>query len=276
MALAISCAAVLQVSLPTFRRNNIAAPESGRVLCHEHRRSTRRCATVLEMKEGPSGSAIRSLIPSHRKLLWPKATVVSVVPLDGDYLSPSALERAYQLACKAVQLDANLPQAHDQLGHVLCKARENAAALGAFERAMALNPNFTDWRFGEALVYAGDPARAIDAIERHMRLDPFYAPLAPGFLGLAYYMLKQYSQALLLLQECVSRMPNSRPGHCLLPATYAQLGNTEKARAEVAEVLRIEPKYTIEGTQARLSGFKRTEDAERYFDGLRKAGLPER
>jgi hypothetical protein len=30
------------------------------------------------MKEGPSGSAIRSLIPSHRKLLWSKVTVVSV------------------------------------------------------------------------------------------------------------------------------------------------------------------------------------------------------
>jgi hypothetical protein len=30
------------------------------------------------MKEGPSGSAIRSLIPSHRKLLWSKATVVNV------------------------------------------------------------------------------------------------------------------------------------------------------------------------------------------------------
>jgi hypothetical protein len=28
-------------------------------LCHEYRRSTRRCATVREMKEGPSRSAIR-------------------------------------------------------------------------------------------------------------------------------------------------------------------------------------------------------------------------
>ena len=42
------------------------------VLCHEHRRSTRRCATVLEMKEGPSGSTIRSLIPSHRERLQPR------------------------------------------------------------------------------------------------------------------------------------------------------------------------------------------------------------
>ena len=199
-----------------------------------------------------------------------------IISLDGDYLNPAALERAYQLACKAVQLDPNLPQAHAQLGHVLCRRREHEAALAAFERAMALNPNFTDWRFGEALVFAGDPARAIEAVERHMRVDPFYVPLAPGFLGLAHYMLKQYSQALPRLQECVSRMPNSRAGHCWLAATYAQLGNIEKARAEAAEALRIEPKYTIEGTQARLSGFKRTEDAEHFFDGLRKAGLPER
>jgi DNA-3-methyladenine glycosylase len=49
-----------------------------RVLCHEYRRSKRRCATVREMKEGPSGSAIRSLIPSHRERLWSKAMVVSV------------------------------------------------------------------------------------------------------------------------------------------------------------------------------------------------------
>src|SRR5262245_59642421 len=49
-----------------------------------------------------------------------------------------------------------------------------------------------------------------------------------------------------------------------------------RSRAEAAEVLRIEPKYTIQGTQARISCFKRQEDTEHYFDGLRKAGLPER
>ena len=53
------------------------------VLCHEHRRSKRRCATVREMKEGPSGSAIRSLIPSHRELLRSKAMVVSVAEMSG-------------------------------------------------------------------------------------------------------------------------------------------------------------------------------------------------
>ena len=72
---------------------------------------------------------------------------------------------------------------------------------------------------------------------------------------------------------CLSATGAAR--ECWLAATCGQLGNIEKARAEAAEALRIEPKYTIERTPARLS-FKRTEDAEHFFDGLRKAGLPER
>jgi hypothetical protein len=35
------------------------ASHSDSTVCHEHRREYRRCATVREMKEGPSGSAIR-------------------------------------------------------------------------------------------------------------------------------------------------------------------------------------------------------------------------
>ena len=40
-------------------------------------------ATVREMKEGPPGSAIRSLIPSHRELLRSRAVVVSVTETSG-------------------------------------------------------------------------------------------------------------------------------------------------------------------------------------------------
>ena len=41
------------------------------------------CVTVREMKEGPSGSAIMSLIPSHCKLLSSKAMVVNVAEKSG-------------------------------------------------------------------------------------------------------------------------------------------------------------------------------------------------
>ena len=45
------------------------------------------------MKEGPSGSAIRSLIPSHRELLRSKAVVVSVAENVGTMIPAGKVER---------------------------------------------------------------------------------------------------------------------------------------------------------------------------------------
>ena len=196
--------------------------------------------------------------------------------LDNEYLDPAALERAYQLASKAAQLDPNLPQAHAEFGYVLAFKHQHDRSIVEFQRAVALNPNFTDWRFPFALVLVRESAKAIQISESHMQLDPFYSALAPGFLGLAHYMLGQYAEAVPPLRECVSRAPNYRAGRTMLAAAYAQLGQLEEARAEAAATLRIQPKYTIEGTFRRVSAFKYAEDAEHFVDGLRKAGLPER
>jgi adenylate cyclase len=66
-----------------------------------------------------------------------------------------------------------------------------------------------------------------------------------------------------------------RIGHLWLAATCAQLGQIEEARAAAAEVLRIEPKWTNLGTGAAIHIFRRPEDPEHLWDGLRKAGLPD-
>jgi adenylate cyclase len=196
--------------------------------------------------------------------------------LDEDHLSPTALERAHRLAWKAVQLDPNLPIAHAHLGAVLTFEGQHDQSVAEFEKAIALNPNFTDWRFGTTLLRAGEPERAIQVLETHMRYDPFYVPSVPGTLGIARYFLKEYSEALPLLREFASRVPNVSQGHMWLAANLAQLGQLDEARAEAAEVLRLDPKYTIDGTQRRLALFKRPEDVEHFLDGLRNAGLPEK
>jgi adenylate cyclase len=77
------------------------------------------------------------------------------------------------------------------------------------------------------------------------------------------------------LRECISRSPNARAARSVLAATYARLGRNEEARAEAAEVLRIDPHYRIGKTQKKLSPFKSSEHEQHLFDGLRKAGLPE-
>ena len=198
-----------------------------------------------------------------------------VEPLDADYGKPESLDRAHQLALRAIQLDPNLPEAHSRLGMVLIRRREHSAGIAAFERAQELNPNFTDFSIAHSLVLAGEPARAVEAAGRHMRLDPFHAPLVPASLGMAHYMLRAYSQALPPLRECAARAPNMRIGHLWLAATCAQLGKLDEARAAATEVLRIEPQWTNLGTGVAIYVFRRPEDAEHLLDGLRKAGLPD-
>src|SRR5262245_27692847 len=76
-----------------------------------------------------------------------------------------------------------------------------------------------------------------------------------------------------------AKPPNSweahgRGGHMWLAATHGQLGQLEEARAEAAEVLRLQPNYTITANRM-VMAFKSTKDDNHFFDGLRKAGLPE-
>src|SRR5262249_32670523 len=195
-------------------------------------------------------------------------------PLDGDYLSAAALDRALELAETAVHLAPCLPQARAQHGQVLLFKRRHDAAIAEFERAFALNPNFIDYRYAQALTYAGEPARAIEILEANIRLDPFQPVVAFGWLGLANYMLKRYGEAERWFREYASRLPNVQWPHVWLACAYAQSGQLDEARAEAAAVLRINPGFTI-ASWKRLLVHKDPKDAEHRIDGARKAGLPE-
>jgi adenylate cyclase len=197
-------------------------------------------------------------------------------PHDGDYLSAAALDRAFELAETAVHLEARLPQARAQLGFVLLLKRRHDAAIAEFKRAFALNPNFVDPRFAAALMFAGEPARAIEVLEANAHLDPLQPNMFAftGVMGWANYMLKRHGEAVHWLSECVSRLSSLQWPHLVLAAAYAQSGELEEARAQAAQVLRINPGFAIEGYK-RLLPYKDPKDLEHHIDGLRKAGLPE-
>ena len=193
---------------------------------------------------------------------------------DDDRPWTAAIEAAYRSAREAVRLAPNLSDAHVALGWALSYMRQHEAAITEFERATQLNPNSTDYHSAFALLVAGEPARAIQTLEAHMRLDPFYQPRTTAMLGFAYYLLGRYLDALPHLQEAASRAPNHGHSRRYLAATYAQLGQLDRARDEAAEALRIEPWFTInQGIFATIC--KRPEDAEHFSKGLRKAGFPE-
>lgn len=198
-----------------------------------------------------------------------------VNPLDGDHRKPATIEQAHKLATSAVRSDPNLPSAHGALGYVLTYMRRHDDALAEYDRAFDLNRSFTDWTYALALVYAGEPAKAIETVRSLARLDPFLPPVAFGFQGFAHFMLGRYAEALAPLRECVRRAPNFRGGHFWLAATNAMLGNADAARGEAAEVLRIEPGYTISGSSLPLAAFRNPEHLQHWLQGLRAAGFPE-
>jgi adenylate cyclase len=196
-------------------------------------------------------------------------------PADGDYANAAALEQGYAFAQKAVQIDPYLPQAHAQLGMVLIWKRRHEAAIASFERAISLNPNFSDWRFIAGLMFAGESERALTVSDAYLRLDPFHPASALLYIGAALLMLRKHSDAVVPLLNAASRSPNTRGAYALLSATYAHLGQLEDARAAASDVLRIEPDYTIGRHRGVFAPFRKPEDAEHLFNGLRKAGLPE-
>jgi adenylate cyclase len=232
----------------------------------EHLLETRR-HLAASLKVDPKYARAYSLLASTHRVAW-------LNPVNEEYLSPSTLDRAISLARTAIEFDPNLPEAYAELAYNIIRKGDFDAATVAAERVIALNPNFADYRLAMVSLLVGDLTKAIDIGKTQMRLDPFHPHFAPLMVGEAYYLLKQYREAQRWLGESTGRAPNHQYGHAFLAATYAQLGQLKDAHAEAAEVLRLNPKYSI-GTQKQVSVLKRAEDVAHLLDGLRKAGLPE-
>jgi tetratricopeptide (TPR) repeat protein len=82
----------------------------------------------------------------------------------------------------------------------------------------------------------------------------------------------QYDEAIPWCEKAVRREPNSLLAHMFMAAAYSRAGRNEEARIEAAEVLRINPKFSLEQFAKSLK-YKKQEDTERTVSALRKAGL---
>jgi tetratricopeptide (TPR) repeat protein len=183
------------------------------------------------------------------------------------------LDHGYELAVKAVSLDPNLPLARAQLGWAYFWMNQLDAAVGEFEKAVALNPNFTDYRFSAILVFAGEPARALDVIRAHVRLDPFHPAQLHSIQGHALYMLKRYPEALDSIRECLKRAPNLVLGLAWLGAILVRLGHQPEAKAAVVALLKQLPDITIERWPM-FACYRNPDDAAHMVDALRQADFP--
>ena len=187
-----------------------------------------------------------------------------------------SLDRATEMAQKAISLDSSLADAYGLLGWIYTMRRQHDKGIAQAEKAIALDPNSATayhW-YGLTLQWAGRQEEAITFYKKAIRLDPFPPPRFYMSLCVACRDARRYEEAIVAAREAIDREPDNLYAHTCLASCYALMGREEEARAEAKEVLRIAPKFSV-AYLARTAPFKYEADREFAMESLRKAGLPD-
>jgi len=184
------------------------------------------------------------------------------------------LELALAAVQRVLTLNDSLYASHINLGYVYLDQQLYEQALVEMERGVALAPTEAGSyaALAEVLSCVGKTEEALEAAAQALRLKPLVADYHLASVGGAYAVAGRYAEARTPLQRYLSRYPNFLPAHLMLAAVYSELGQAAEARAEAAEVLRINPKFSLEVHRQRMP-IKDPAVLERHLADLRKAGL---
>jgi TolB-like protein/Tfp pilus assembly protein PilF len=178
-----------------------------------------------------------------------------------------SLAKATELLQQAIVLDDNLAEVHGLLGFIYAIERRHDEALTQGKKAVALNPNSARAHLllGKIHTFARRDEESIPEYKKAIRLNP----IPPGYyfwsLGLSYGLAGQYEEAIPWCEKAVHMEPDDLLARLMMTAAYSWSGRDEEARAEAAEVLRIDPNFSLERF-AKKAG-------PDLVSALRKAGL---
>lgn len=194
--------------------------------------------------------------------------------------SPTAQAHAecMRYARRAVQLDKDNAEALAILARRTAGIERNhAEATSLAEKAFALNPNsaFACTQSGYALVYCGEPEKALTYLQRAVRLSPRDPRAEDAWTGitLALMQLDRDKEAVAAGRKAVQGNPNSASAWRAFATALALAGQSDEADAAMRSMLAIDPTCTATSMKARYGYTERA--ADRYFSGMRKAGLPD-
>jgi tetratricopeptide (TPR) repeat protein len=188
--------------------------------------------------------------------------------------SDSALEEAYILARRALELDDGESTCHAILGQVCLLRRYFDLAVQYGRRAVEINPN-NQWNaadLGSILIYVGESEGALTWFSRAREIDPYFdVPWYWRGVAQAHMLVYRYEDAISALNH--SRVRQYQIA-ALTAGCHGRLGDMDRARAGVAECLSMRPDFSI-AQFMRKEPFKIPADAEQLASSLRLAGLPD-
>jgi DNA-binding SARP family transcriptional activator/TolB-like protein len=183
-------------------------------------------------------------------------------------------------ALSAITLDPENAEALGIYAHSCSRrAKDFDTALAFFDRALRLNPSSAfNWALSAlTYCYIGEPDAALRRMKRYRELasPELYFSYFETVYTIAYTFKGDYERAVLAGRRAIEANPNFTPGYKPLIASLGHLGRREEAQAFVNKLLSLEPNFTVERF-GQIYSFKKASDRERYMEGLRLAGVPER
>jgi choline-sulfatase len=144
---------------------------------------------------------------------------------------------------KAVQSNPQNYRAWYQIG-LLEAADDQAAALAAYQKAIAIQPNFSPGQrqAGMALFQQKDYAGAAIHLEKSLSLGLEDAKLH-NFLGICYSQTGRISKAVREHQRAIEIDPKLAEAHLNLAYAYQRIGKITQAKAEYATACKLEAKF---------------------------------
>jgi len=122
------------------------------------------------------------------------------------------------------------------------------------------------------LTFVGRLEEAIASSKKAMRLNPMPPNWYFADLAHTYRLTGQYEEAIVTLRKALQRNPDDLIAHIILATSYVMGGQEDEARAEATEVLRIDPKFSLEYF-AKTLPYKNQADIKLFVESMRKAGL---
>lgn len=187
---------------------------------------------------------------------------------------PRPLERALRAARKAVSLDPRNPDGFYALAMVYYMTEADFDAFQSFaEKAISLNPNDA-WvlaDLGTWTAYSGEWTRGLALVEKAKKLNPLHQRWLDYAPFLHHYLKREYRQAKALALKI--NLPDNYMVQASLAATYAQLGEIERAKQTLDHVLAIRPSYASDPRAPFRTRRMPPALIESLMDGLGKAGL---
>jgi adenylate cyclase len=183
---------------------------------------------------------------------------------------------ALKLVKKAISIDDNNEYAHWTLGLIHRSRGRLELAIAEYKRAIELNPNcsLAYGSLGSALCFSGDPDEAIKNSEIAIRTNPTDPSIFFRYasIAMAHFVTGRYQEAIQWARKSIHRKPIYRLANAILTSSLAQLKLFEEAKESLDNYLERFPNETISELRNDYL-FANSNDAYRFEEGLRKAGL---